>query len=107
MAQLGKLKDYLGEILLAMIAASMGALFTLMVAIGTSQIVTWGQTNTNTENIAENREDHESAGHDRFKRSDAERMEDRQEIKNKAMRDEVVKLIKEVWFLKGKADAGH
>ena len=69
--------------------------------IGMSLIMTWSQTNQNTENIIENREDHESSGADRFTRSNAERMEDRQQIKNEVLRDEIVELAKEIWYLKG------
>lgn len=94
---LEKVKEYFGAIILMLI----GSLFGMLGIMGTSLIMTWSQTNQNTENIAENREDHEASGADRFTRSNAERMEDRQQLKNEAMRDEILELVKEVWYLKG------
>jgi len=98
---LGFLAEHFGTLVVGMILALFGALISLA---GVA-LLTWSQTTMNTENILENREDHNAAGADRFTRQDAERMEDRQEIKNGVMRDEIVELIKEVSYLKGAATA--
>ncbi len=97
---LDKLKEYFGAIVLVLI----GALAAGMVGLGVVAARVWSETDRNTENIAENREAHEAGGDDRFTRTNAERMEDRQEIKNEAMRDEIVELAKEIWFLKGEVE---
>lgn len=94
---MNKLKDYYVEI----VGVILGGLFVIVIAIGTAGIATWSRSVQNAANLAEDRKTHEAGGKDRFTRTNAERMEDRQEIKNEVMREEILDLIKEIWFLKG------
>ncbi len=97
-AQVSFLTEHFGTLVVGMMLALFGA----FISLAGVALLTWSQTTMNTENIQENREDHSASGADRFKRTDAQRMEDRQQVKNDEMRDEILDLIKDVAFMKGK-----
>ncbi len=87
---LGFISEHFGTIIVGM-----------MVPVICASLLTWSQTQMNTLNIKTNNAAAAKAGTSRFTKQDAERMEDRQDIKNEVMRDEIIELIKEVAMLKG------
>lgn len=89
------LSEHFGTLVIGMVLALFGA----FISLAGVALLTWSQTTMNTENIQENREDHESAGADRFTRRDAERLDDR-------LSQNIMDLVKDVTFLKGQ-HAGH
>ena len=82
--------DFISEHFGTLIVGMILALFGAFISLAGIALLTWSQTTMNTENIAENRIDHDAAGMDRFTKQDAERLEDR-----------ILDLIKDVSFLKG------